>query len=231
MASIWGRYDMNADVAVQQVGDWNKQVGVSLQTAVDVSMAITGRNAFEACKHAIIVMAQSARALTKQSSITRKIGKDERGEYILDERGVALGREARKWYLWMFKQGNMLAGKDPKNFLKIRNRGLAKRSWMWGLADLPGNRQAGSTPMPGIASLQTIARPDAVGFILDNRLNYMDKAIPAGWEAVVETKAGNKIMAQARDKMMREWRQAVGAYKSAKLSNSDLAAWFKARAA
>lgn len=222
---------MNRDAAIQTIGNWDKTVGVSLQNAVDVSMEITGRNAFEACKHAIILMAQSAKALTKQSARTRKIGKDKYGEYILDDRGTAYGKPPKKWYRWMFKEGKPLAGRDIKNFLKIGNRGLAKRSWMWGLAGLPGNRNAGSSPIPGVASITTISQPNAVGFILDNRLNYMDKAIRDGWEAIVEMKAGNKIMAQARDKLMREWRQAVGADRKAKLSNADLAYWFKTRAA
>ena len=67
---------MAGAVSIKMLGDWRKEVGVPLRDALAVSMDICGRTGEEACKHAIILMAESARALARQAPKNRKVQHD-----------------------------------------------------------------------------------------------------------------------------------------------------------
>lgn len=47
------------------------------------------------------------------------------------------------------------------------------------------------------------------GYVKTNRMSYVWKGMPPGWETTVEQKAGNKIMAQAAMKIERQWQAAI----------------------
>ena len=190
-------------VSIKMIGDWKKEIGVPLRNALAVSMDVTGRTGAEACKHAIILMAQSARALTPQSKKKRKVERDA-SNYGAEYVNVwSKGRESR-FYRWNFLRKSKAKG-TWEQAQQIKNRGLAKRSWIWGLKAL-GKTMAGSRPMSGIAIVKSILGEKSSGYILTDRMSYLLRILPAGWEQSVAMKAGNKIMAQARDKLQRQWK-------------------------
>ena len=83
-------------VSLRTVGKWDKQIGVPLDSALAVSMDIMGRSGQEACKHAIILMAQSARAITPQSPKLRKVVKNPDDSWKHDRRKAPWGVMAPK---------------------------------------------------------------------------------------------------------------------------------------
>ncbi|MFH1603761.1 MAG: hypothetical protein ABIH03_07625, partial [Pseudomonadota bacterium] len=99
---------------------------------------------------------------------------------------------------------------------EIRGRGLAKRSWMWGLSaikgDVAGYRGAGAArkPLLGVARAYTVGRGDVQGYVLENHLSYMLKIIPPGYEAICARKATNLIMKRAEMKMVKDFERSVG---------------------
>jgi len=193
-------------VSLKLIGDWRKEIGVPLRDALHVSMDIMGRTGEEGCRHALILMAQSAAALTKQARKNRKMQHDEHGKYVdVFNQGRAT---ARKVYEWMFSDDN--PDRIPGTWERARevgSRGLGKRSWMWGLKRL-GGRSKGKV-MTRTSRVLTITRETVSGYILENALSYITKILPAGWEATVALRAGNKIMAQARAKIERQWKSAM----------------------
>jgi hypothetical protein len=99
-------------------------------------------------------------------------------------------------------------GNKEEKLAKIGNVGLAKRSWMWGL------KHTSRPPIPGVTELFTIyggsqsesgwmSGKDGIvnGYILENRLAYINEAMPAGWEQMVEQSAINRVMGMARKRM------------------------------
>jgi hypothetical protein len=201
---------------ITMVGDWQAECKNALRNALRASVEISGRTGIEACKHAIILMAQSARALTKQSPKNRKVEHDPRfrgkaGEFI---RIFRQNKSESRFFRFHFKDNS-----EWQTARRIANRGLAKRSWMWGLKNL--NKTIDSKEIPGVGSLIKIQTEKVVGYILKNALSYLKKALPSGWEYVVVQKAANKIMHNARKKIendfMRErrgtWRKGfVGGF-------------------
>jgi len=201
-------------VSFKMVGDWRAKMHTSLGWAIVVSQDVFGRSAGEACKHAVILMAQSARAITPIAKERRAILNDDRGEYV--ERWRQGWSNAQKIHKWMFSKvhdskGNIIQVKnftgssmDDAGWAKaqiIRNHGLAKRAWMWGLTSWGGTEERGA--IPGVSAVffnQTAMKVEA---IKQNKLNYINRIMPGGWENDVATKATNKIMAQAARKMER----------------------------
>ena len=189
------------------VGDWQKQMEGPLNGALQASVEISGRTMAEACKHAIILMAQSARALTPQAKKNRRVLREgAKGRHYLEK--YQKGHWMTKWYLPNPKTQPEEYAEMLANFRPIASRGLAKRSWMWGLRGLDSSK-AGTRPMAGIANTRTVFGPDMAGYILTNRLSYLLKIMPAGWKQTVATKAGNKIMKQAKMKLERKWQAAM----------------------
>ena len=198
---------MAGAVTLTTMGNWKKEIGVPLHDALAVSMDITGRTGEQACRHALILMAQSARALTKQARKNRKMRRDEHGRYV--ENWTRGGGEPQKLYEWMFSPERSEGDYGTwENARKISNRGLAKRSWMWGLARLKSMKTGKA--IPGTSRVFSLSTATANGYVKQNRLDYIREAMPPGWEASVQMKAGNKIMAQARGKLERKWRREMG---------------------
>ena len=199
--------------ALQTVGDWKKEIGVPLRDALAVSMNIMGRTGEEACRHSMILMAQSARAATKQSKVKRPVLKETDqglGEYV-ETYNQGNGTPSR---VFKFRFSPTIAAEDRlpgtwQQAKRIANRGMAKRAWMWGLNKI-GASNTGK-PYPGTSRFYSILGEKVCGYIKENRLSYIAhrNAMDAGWEAAVERTAGNKIMAQARAKIEGQWRSAM----------------------
>lgn len=223
---------MASAVTLKMVGNWNKQVGAGLRDALAVSMDVTGRTGEQACRHALILMAQSARHLTKQSRKNRKVQNDPAvkgigGQFVevLNRGNTRPAKLYRLQYLKDDADGSLGTWESAKT---IGNRGLAKRSWMWGLSRI-GAKKTGKQ-IPGGSRFFTITSPKVNGYVKENRLDYIQKAMPAGWERMVEVSAGNKIMAQARNKLERKWRREMGMPKfkrgMTRASSGDLSKYF-----
>lgn len=93
------------------------------------------------------------------------------------------------------EQGRSRAEKDIVGIrndkrLKIKNRGLARRSWMWGIKGLSKG------PLAGVTDIQSIFAGDDCGLVLIDRLNYILKTVPAGFSETATRKATDSIMAQ-----------------------------------
>lgn len=206
-----------ADAAtLRPVGDWAGTIKAFLRDALHVSVDVCGRTGEEACRHAVILMAQSAQKLTKQAPALRKIKHDQYGRYIEQWWGDG---QIRKWYDWRWSlpEGQGRPEVSFESLLDIRNRGLAKRSWMWSLQKL--GTTSSRRPLPGVSRVYTLRTKHVVGYVKENKLHYLNKIMPAGWEQTVAMRAGNKIMAQARLKLERQWRAAMNQVDFGKLRN------------
>lgn len=224
---------------IEMVGNWRKEMNLSLGRALHYTYEIGGRSLAEACKHAIILMAQSARAMTKQSPKNRKVRSDRYGRYVEDYRkSETRGGQPRRLYEWFwskdarseeFIESARVVARTPTfaDAIPIANRGLGKKSWMWGLAKLGKGSVAVSKPIRGVIHLRKILTDSVGGFILYNRLDYVLKAMPAGWQAAVEQKASNKIMKQAQMKLEREWARTVNTGRPGRIGGGvDLGKYF-----
>jgi len=157
-------------------------------------------------------MAQSAGKLAarKSRSKQRKINRDEHGQYVnvyVQNRLAPI-----KVYKWMFDDRNQqerIPGTwdDAK---KIGNLGLAKRSWMWGLQRFGKGFAQISAPIPGTSRVAIIREANLNGYIKENKLHYITKALPRGWERMVERAATRRIMGTARNKLERKYRREMG---------------------
>jgi len=204
---------MAGAVSLKMIGEWDKKIGVPLRDALHVSMDVMGRTGEQACMHALILMAQSARAITAKAKPRREVKMDMRlpgkaGEYV--EVWNQGGSSATRLHRWKFSDGahprDRIEG-TWENARKIGNAGLAKRSWMWGLAKLKPMHTGKA--IPGTSRVYTVTGETVNGYIKENRLGYILKAMPAGWEGDVGRAATNKIMAQARLKMENQWKSAM----------------------
>jgi hypothetical protein len=198
---------MASIASIKMVGDWTKQVSMPLHDYIGISMDVLGRNGEQACKHAIIKMAQSARAQTPQSPKNRKIERD--GEL----RGAQFvtvfksnGEESRI-YKFQFdkraqREGSALKGtwEQARN---IAHRGLAKRSWMWGLKAF-GKDDSGQKPLNGVTTLKTVLGEKSCGYVLTDKLTYLMKILASGWSAAVGQAYGNQVMHAAARKIERD---------------------------
>ena len=212
---------MASDFTIRAVNDWRGAVHTSMATAARVSMEVWRREGTEATKHLLILMAQSARAMTPQSKQYRPVQHDKHGDYV----EVWSHGKASKIYKWMTKKSDadvqrdyargramgrsdaraarMAAAPDWGRVQTIRNRGMAKRSWMWGFGK--------QHPLQNVAVVERLHNgARVVGYQLTNRLGYIDRIMPAGYQAAAEQKAVNKLMKQAEDKMVKAFEREVG---------------------
>lgn len=192
-----------------------------MATAARVSMEVWRREGTEATRILLAYMAQSARAMTPISPEYRKKGHDEHGEYV--ERWHH--GKMTKLYKWMYsaerlarENARMLAvgvyGRKRRaarlgsweKAQTIRNRGMAKRSWMWGFGK--------EHPLAGVAVVDRIGMGGkVVGYQLTNNLGYIDRIMPSGYQAIAEQKAINKLMKQAEMKMVKAFEREIGRLK------------------
>jgi hypothetical protein len=206
---------------LQVLGDWRADVKTGLANALYVSVDICGRTGVEACKHALILMAESARARTKQAAEKRPIQRldiwgagGDRKKPITQEY-IEVYNQASRVPTRLFKfhfdnpsKYNLRGTFDSARI--IAHRGLAKRSWTWDLNRIGGTSEG--RPIAGASRLYTLMTEKICGYVKENRLNYIQTIMPGGWEQAVQEAAGNKIMKQAQIKLQNEWASKLGSY-------------------
>ena len=201
---------MASPASLQIIGDWRKEIGVPLRDALAVSIDVIGKSGEEACRQAVIFMAQAAASpsnnITPRAKRNREIKVDVKlhgAKYVdIYKKGQS---DPVRFYQFQAKR---ISDDAWTNARKIGNAGLARRSWMWGLKKLDSSKVT-SRPISGIARTFAIRGKQACGYILQNSLSYLVKILPAGWEAIVERSAGNRIMAMARNKLERQWQSEM----------------------
>ena len=189
------------------VGDWVKEIDMTLHNALDASVSMMGRTGEEACRHALILMAQSARAITMKAKKNRHVmqGDAKLGPYVdVYNQGSTKATRLYKWACGTGQLKNVTWDKAKQ----IHNTGLAKKSWMWGLGKLGASGVVGS-PIPGTSVVRTITSEKVNGYIKENKLGYITKAMPSGWSAMVEMAVVKKIFAQAIQKMRNQHNAAI----------------------
>jgi len=203
----------NRPVTMKALGDWHQDVQVPLATALAVTLETTGKTGAQACAKAMVMMAQSARALTPSAKKNRPVMKDARlhgSEYvdIFKQSGGAESGGSSRLYRFRFSQRasarDMLEG-TWEDARRIANAGLSKRSWFWGLRGLPGAPYQMGKPMRGVTTLFTIKGEKTAGYELTDRIKFLSKILPTGWRQRVEQAAVNRIMAQARKKIEKDF--------------------------
>src|SRR3990167_8428857 len=147
---------MRIDADIRMVGDWKKQMNTALMDALSVTHRITGRTMAEACKHALILMAQSAAKITKRGALKRPVEKNPKFRHLMRRAQYEkiMGAQDISAYFKFHAFKLRQRGKEPKEIFsnekksirKIGNVGLAKKSWMWGLQQFPGYSR-GTTPI------------------------------------------------------------------------------------
>lgn len=210
---------MASNVSLTPAGDWAGDMRRFLQQALHVSMEVCSRTGEEACRHALILMTQSARALTRIAPKRRPVLENGRFKHLLRKgqykAWAMAGHDMSYYYRYhAFALDQTAAGmheifaNDKDRIARIGRRGLAKRSWMWGLSRLGLSGE--SRAIPGASAVYTYRKGQSiVGYAKEDRLSYIEKAMPAGWEPTVVARAGNKIMAQAALKLEGRWRSAM----------------------
>ena len=209
---------MSLDVTMRAVGDWNKKMDVPLHNALQSSIVMTGRSGRQACEWAIVLMSKSARASTPEAKKDRPIKKGEYGDYVVRYKKRS---RAVDWK-WMFSdqqnkngastkfQGKYHLNRTWEEGKAIPRRGLAKRSWFWGLKGLSSSRRLPkSKDMPGVATLEEVYKMASAGFILTNKLKYIKKIMPAGFENKAAKSASQRIMTVTAKKMEKEFGMVV----------------------
>jgi hypothetical protein len=200
-----------SEFSIRALNDWRAAVHIDLATALQVSRDVFHRTAAQATKHAIILMGQSARALTKQAKARRPI-EHEKGKApfvtVYTQRG---NYRVHKW------QAEQRGADGWERVRRIGRRGLAKRSWMWGLSQIKGDVEgfagagAAGRPIPGVTRTYEVkSGRDTVGHVMENRLGYLERILPGGWLATVEQKAVNLIMKRAEMKMVQDFAREIG---------------------
>ena len=194
------------------VEDWNKGLEIPLASALAMSIEITGMAGRNACKRAIILMAESARKMTKIAPKNRKVVKNPDFAHVLTKAQYARipkTPDGMKRYFKFTatkerqppKQAIQIYANEKDQLKRIKNRGLAKKSWFWGLNSFGKKSE---DEIPGVSELHEMIGKDTCGFILDNKLSYVIKAMPGGWEQMVQKKASDQIMATAAKTLERK---------------------------
>ena len=190
-------------IAFEMVGDWSKELKVPLQSALEASIELTGKSGRDGAKRAMILMAASASALTPRAKKNRKIHRDKSGRYV--NRWTKAKRGHYKFYDFMLNNPGYPEFAQITNWdqaKRISGRGLAKRSWMWGLK---GIKKSPSKPIEGVGTLEEVIGDTVSGFVSTNRLKYVRKIMPGGWEKTVAERASNRIMAQVAKKIEKQF--------------------------
>lgn len=197
---------MPSELTLKAVGNWNLTALVPLREALTVSQDVFGRSAPEACKHAVILMAQSAAAATPKSRKTRPVLRNIMGPYVQTWTQVPGDRGPHDLYKFKFMPGNMMKRQeltgDWEKAKRIKNAGLGKRSWMWQLGR--------GSAIPGTSYVALFnAGKYHVGYVKQNKLGYILDIMQAGWKEMIAQKAVNKIMAQAGKKIGAAFHRAL----------------------
>jgi hypothetical protein len=198
---------------IKAVGEWDKQVGVPLQTALRVIIENTKKTGEQAVANCIVMMAQAARKMTPKAKANRKVlkgGASGKLDYIeVYQQGVG-GAPGKLGKVWKYQfspraSANFRLNGTWEQAKRVENSGMAQRSWFWGLRGLPGAPMTGR-PYKGVAKLLTLrGTGDMVtGMIRENRIAFMTRILPPGYEAQIVRSVGNKVMGQYAKKIERE---------------------------
>ena len=188
--------------------DWLKAMDAPLNSALYVSRDVFKRSAFEACKHALILMAKSARRLTKTSLKQRKV-------LVHEWATKVMGKMKKHKYVECWQQGSTSPKRvyqsqfdpDSANQLEgswdrakhIKNSGLGKRSWMWQFGE--GKKFAGATVLIQMGQNGNDDTSKPVGLILINKLAYLLKILPSGWDKTCADNAVKNILGQTAKRL------------------------------
>lgn len=193
-----------SETTFKMVGDWSKQMDVPIGNALAATVDLTGRSGRQACEMGMVYMARAARARTKQSKKNRKIGTDAYGRHVIVDRTDSMGKLI-KIHQWK-TQPTAADGPTWEAVKNIRRRGLAKKSWMWGIKGLRGGSSIDTTQeRSGVVTLDEQVSDLSCGYIMTNRLPYINKAAPHDVEAQAAASASNQIMAQAAKALERKF--------------------------
>ena len=184
--------------SIKAVGDWSKKMEIPLSNAIAATAELTGRSGRQACEQAMILMARSARARTDQSKKKRRIETGARKSKYVDI--YQQRRENPRRFYKASANESMW-----ENVRTIKERGLAKRSWFWGLSGLRRAPQAKGRKIAGVTELHEFISRDSNGLILTNKLKYIHEVTPAGLARIVAQKASTQIMGTAARAMERKF--------------------------
>jgi hypothetical protein len=200
-------------VALQIVGDWDREMKVPLGNALAASVELTGKSGRAACEHAMVLMAQSASSMTEMAKKNRKVQSAGKGvKYVVKQyqngkahriyRGMPKPhRTSQKIIEGDFTEEKAWAVKDGvwPMAKRIHEQGLARRSWFWGLSGLSTSTQKnkGGKKIPSVTTMAQFLSDTKCGLILTNRLGYINKVTPPNIEQQAAAKATNRIMATA----------------------------------
>ena len=197
---------------LKTLGEWDREVGVPLDTTLRVLIETTNKTGEEAVSNCIVKMAQAVRKMTPKAKKNRTAQKDVRlaGSEYVDVYNQNGANGSTKLYRFRFSDKANARDRLPGTWeqaKRIGNAGMAQRSWFWGIRGLPGAPYAmGGKPYPGVAKLITLrGRGEMVfGQVLENRLAYITQIIPADYEAQAVRSVGNQVLGQYAAKMERD---------------------------
>lgn len=190
---------MATDFTIRAVNDWRAAITPTMERTLRVSMDVWRRSAADATKHMLILMAQSAAKMTPRSKKNRQVLRDEKNRQYV-ERMTQEG-DTKKIYRFQCKRpDSRITWERAKS---IGNRGLAQKSWLWGL----GSKRK---PIPGTSEVKQLQSGRLIGWQKTNRLVYIDKIMPANYQQAAEQKAMSRILKQAESRMVKQFEREVG---------------------
>ena len=191
-----------ADIAIKATEDWNNRLEVGLMNALMAAVEVCGRTGRQATEMAIVYMARSARAHTKQSKKNRKVmnGTTETGRrYKYVDVVVKSDGTTRKFPQFNARPYNPDAKWSWDTVKLVPSRGLAKRSWFWAIKKLKDSK-----PIRGAAVIYEVANGNRCGIVLANRLKYIRAAAGYDVEEIAARAASNQVMAQVAKRMEKQ---------------------------
>lgn len=169
------------------VGNWERAVERPLDRVLGYTMQATKKTRDEVTVWAVVLMAQSAARLTPISKTRRKIERNPTfGDFI------PVWKKGREVPVFLGSRKS-----NPENYEKTKNmvspirlRGMARASWMWGISKL-GKPTAAQrfVDRKGVVSGHKVEELGYRGHEITNRLSYISKIMPAGWQKTAEQKA------------------------------------------
>jgi hypothetical protein len=201
---------MMNELTIKTSYDWRQKVKLPLDRVLMASMDAFNRNSVEACKHFVILMAQSASAATPRAKKKRPVISNPNFAHLLEKSQYKKIRrtnaEMARYFRFVaikYQQPSRtipIYGNKPGDISKVNRVGLAKKSWMWGLKNL-----AGSKPIAGTWEVVEKAAKNFASYTKINKLSYISKIMRSGFEQVVAEKATNKLMKSVERKMQKQF--------------------------
>lgn len=198
---------------VHWLTDWDTDMEVSLGQAVRAAMEVHNQTAEKVTRRLLAYMAQSASRVTRTASRRRPVEANPEFRHLvraqqyksLAAAGVDVGRYYMRLRAVKYTQRTpgqrFIYANEKSRISGIGWAGLAARSWMWG--ERPQHAH-----WPGVVEVDHVCRHVGdsreageyveVGFLLTNRLSYINAAMPAGWQADVERRGLNRLLGYAR---------------------------------